>query len=49
MTLQMRHFAETVASGHDSPIAGVQRAYEVMQIVDAAYRSASSEARVKLT
>jgi predicted dehydrogenase len=49
MTLQMRHFVETVASGYDSPIAGVQRAYEVMQIVDAAYRSASRETKVKLT
>ncbi len=49
MTAQMLHFVETIASDTESPIAGGKRAYEVMQIVDAAYRSAQSKTRVELT
>lgn len=48
MTAQMVHFVDTIASGRDSSIAGLQRAYEVMQVVDAAYRSAEAGARVEL-
>ncbi|MFC1718746.1 Gfo/Idh/MocA family protein, partial [Candidatus Poribacteria bacterium] len=48
MTAQLRHFVEIIASDTESPISGGQRAYEVMQIVDAAYRSAESGARVEL-
>jgi predicted dehydrogenase len=48
MTAQMRHFVETIDLGEDSLIAGSLRAYEVMQIVDAAYRSARSRTRVEL-
>jgi len=48
MTAQMRHFAETIISGKESPIAGATRAYEVMQIVDAAYRSAAESTKISL-
>ena len=48
MTAQMRHFAQTIASDTESPIAGGKRAYEVMQIVDAAYRSAQNRTVVEL-
>lgn len=48
MTAQLRHFAETVASDTESPKSSGQRAYQVMQIVDAAYRSAESRARIEL-
>ena len=47
MTAQMRHFAEMIQSDIESE-AGGQRAYEVMEIVDAAYRSARSKTRVEL-
>jgi predicted dehydrogenase len=49
MTAQMRHFVEATALGGDSPISGSQRAYEVMQIVDAAYHSAESRQRIELS
>ncbi|MFQ6039665.1 MAG: hypothetical protein ACE5PV_02310 [Candidatus Poribacteria bacterium] len=45
----MRHFAETIVSDTESPIAGVRRAYEIMRIVDAAYRSAQSRIIIELT
>ncbi len=48
ITMQMRHFAETVMTGKESAIAGTKRAYEVMQIVDAAYRSAREKSRVTI-
>lgn len=48
MTAQLRHFAEAIGSGAESTIAGPKRAYEVMQMVDAAYRSAESGAKVEL-
>ncbi len=48
MTAQMRHFAEMVVSDTDSPKSSGQCAYEVMQIVDAAYRSAKSRERVEI-
>ena len=47
MTAQMRHFAEIIQSDIESPSSG-QRAYEVMEIVDAAYRSAKSRTRVEI-
>ena len=48
MTMQMRHFAEVIESGLESPVSGTKRAYEVMQIVDAAYRSAKEKTRVEI-
>lgn len=48
MTLQMRHFAESIQSGKKSPIANTKRAYEVMQIVDAGYRSAKEKSRIEI-
>jgi predicted dehydrogenase len=49
ITMQMRHFAEVVTSGKESEITGTKRAYEVMQIVDAAYRSATERTRIELS
>jgi predicted dehydrogenase len=48
ITLQMRHFAEAVQSGKESPVASTKRAYEVMQIVDAGYRSAKEKTRIEI-
>ena len=48
MTMQMRHFAEVIESGLESPVAGTKRAYEVMQIVDAGYRSAKERTRIDI-
>lgn len=48
MTMQMRYFADVIASGKESPISGITRAYEVMRIVDAAYRSAREKTRIVL-
>jgi predicted dehydrogenase len=48
MTAQMRHFADMIASDTASPVAGGKRAYKVMQIVDAAYRSAQNRTIVEL-
>jgi len=48
ITAQMRHFAEVVSTGKESEIAGTKRAYEVMQIVDAAYRSAAERTRIEI-
>ncbi len=48
ITLQMRHFAESIQSNKESPIANARRAYEVMQIVDAGYRSAKEKAIIEV-
>jgi len=48
MTAQMKHFAEIILSDADSPKSGGERAYEVMQIVDAAYRSARSREPIEI-
>ncbi len=48
MTMQMRYFADVISEGKESPISGITRAYEVMRIVDAAYRSAKEKARIVL-
>ncbi|HGE71111.1 TPA: Gfo/Idh/MocA family oxidoreductase [Candidatus Poribacteria bacterium] len=48
ITLQMRHFAESIQSGTESPVANTKRAYEVMQIVDAGYRSAKEKIRIEI-
>lgn len=48
MTAQMRHFAEIILSDTDSPKSGGERAYEVMQIVDAAYRSAKNRETIEI-
>ena len=48
MTLQLRHFAEQIIAGEESSLANHHRAYEVMQVVDAAYRSSRQQTRVRL-
>ena len=48
ITAQMRHFAEVVNTDKESEISGTKRAYEVMQIVDAAYRSAAEKTRIEI-
>jgi predicted dehydrogenase len=48
ITAQMRHFADVINTGKESEIAGTKRAYEVMQIVDAGYRSAMERTRIEI-
>ena len=47
MTAQMRHFAEMIRFDIKSS-AGAERAYGVMEIVDATYRSAKSKTRIEI-
>lgn len=46
ITAQMRHFVECITSGKESEIAGIERAYQVMRIVDAAYKSVKEMTKI---
>lgn len=48
ITAQMRHFAEIIISNKDSEIAGLERAYQVMRIIDAAYKSVREMRKVEI-